>query len=74
MRKGILIVAVLALFAGTASAAILWDNGIVPNGVNGRAISPPAFPDIRVADDFTVPAGETWWIDDAHFNVIEDGG
>ena len=64
----------LSLFAGTASAAVLWDNGIVPNGVNGRAISPPAFPAIRVADDFTVPRGETWWIDDAHFNVIEDGG
>ena len=21
-----------------------WDNGIVPNGVNARAISPPTFP------------------------------
>ncbi len=26
----------------------LWDNGLIPNGVNGRALSPPAFPDIRV--------------------------
>ena len=74
MRKGVLIVAVLALFAGTANAAILWDNGIVPNGVNGRAISPPGFPAIRVADDFVIPDGDTWWIEDAHFNVIEDAG
>ena len=87
MRKGILIVALLALFAGTANAGILfdnsqnggenvvlWDNDIVPNGFSGRAISPPSFPDIRVADDFTVPPGDTWWIKDAHFNIIEDAG
>lgn len=87
MRKGILIVAVLALFVGTANAGILWDNNqnasanevlwdndIVPNGFSGRAISPPLFPDIRVADDFIVPDGETWWIKDAHFNIIEDAG
>ncbi len=68
------ILVVLALFAGTANAVVLWDNNIVPNGTNGRAISPPAFPAIRVADDFIVPGGDTWWIENAHFNVIEDGG
>ena len=45
MRKSIALVGVLALFAGSANADLLWDNGMVPNGVNGRAISPPSFPD-----------------------------
>jgi hypothetical protein len=72
MRKGIAIVAVLALFAGSASAGVLWDNNIVPNGVNGRAISPPSFPNIRVADDVTFR--ESVQIQDFHANVIEDGG
>jgi hypothetical protein len=72
MRKGIVLVAVLALFAGSVSADTLWDNGIVPNGVNGRAISPPSFPDIRVVDDASFRGGVT--IQDFHANVIEDGG
>jgi hypothetical protein len=64
-------VAVLIL-VGRAGAGVLWDNNIVTNGVNGRAISPPSFPDIRVVDDFVVPAGERWQIRDLHLNVIED--
>jgi hypothetical protein len=72
MRKGIALVAVLALFAGSVSADTLWDNGIVPNGVNGRAISPPAFPNIRVVDDATFSGGVN--IQDFHANVIQDGG
>jgi hypothetical protein len=48
-----------------------WDNGIVPNGVNGRAISPPSFPDIRVVEDVIVEApGCT--IVSFHANIIED--
>ena len=72
MRKGILIVAVLALFAGSASAGVLWDNNIVPNGTNGRALSPPGFPDIRVADDAVFESSVQ--ILDFHANIIEDGG
>ena len=50
----------------------LWDNDLIPDGVNGRAISPPGFPDIRVVDDFVIPNGEQWIIQDFHFNAIED--
>ena len=52
----------------------LWDNDLVPDGVNGRAISPPVFPDIRVVDQFVIPAGENWVIEDFHTNIIEDDG
>ena len=52
---------------------LCWDNGIVPDGSNwARAISPPAYPDIRVADDFTIPEGETWTMLDVRFHVLED--
>jgi hypothetical protein len=56
------------------SGEVLWDNDLTPNGVNGRAISPPSFPNIRVVDDFVVPTGLVWRIEDFHFNVIEDAG
>ncbi len=72
MRNLYSILVVAVLFAGSASADVLWDNGIVPNGVNGRAISPPAFPDIRVADDVTFLTEVT--INDFHANVLEDDG
>jgi hypothetical protein len=49
-----------------------WDNGIVPNGVNGRALSPPAFPNIRVVDDIVTDDG--CFLENFHANVIEDGG
>ena len=74
MRKSIAIVVVLALFAGSANAALLWDNGMTPNGFSGRAISPPNFPDIRVADDFTIAADGGFTIEDFHANVIQDAG
>ncbi len=63
---------VAVLFSDSAGAAVLWDNGIVPSGVNGRAISPPAFPDIRLAEDVTF--GSAVRVSDFHANVIEDGG
>ena len=72
MGRILTIALVVALFASGASADTLWNNGLLPNGVSARGISPPAFPAVRVADDFVVPDGETWLIDDAHFNVIED--
>ena len=62
----------VAFFAGTASAQLLWDNNIEPDGFSGRAVSPPNFPDIRVADDFVVPQGLRWVIRDAHFDLVED--
>jgi hypothetical protein len=62
----------LAITAGQVSADLLWDNGSRDEW-NGRAISPPAFPDIRVVDDFIVPA-PGWHIDEMHFRVVEDMG
>ena len=52
---------------------ILWDNNSLSNGVMARAISPPSFPDIRVADDFVVPK-DGWVIRSFHLSIIEDGG
>jgi hypothetical protein len=58
--------------AGGANAPVAWDNNLVTNGVNGRAISPPSFPNIRVVDDFVVLAGERWYIRDLKMDIIED--
>ncbi len=72
MRSYSILVAV-ALFASGTGADVLWDNGLVPNGIRGgRGISPPAFPNIRVADDVTFVGGVT--INDFHANITEDGG
>jgi hypothetical protein len=51
---------------------LLWDNNLEPDGVNGRALSPPLFPDIRVVDDFVVPLDKTWVIDSVYVDVTED--
>ncbi len=72
MRKTHSILVVVALFASGAGADVLWDNGSIDRR-NGRAISPPAFPDIRVVDDFFVPAAG-WRIEELHFGILEDGG
>ena len=63
--------AAVTLIAGTSMAGgnICWDNDIVPNGVNGRATSPPGFPDIRVAGDFSVDGA----VNDLHFCNVDDG-
>jgi hypothetical protein len=47
-----------------------WDNNIVTNGVNGRALSPPSFPLIRVADDFDFDAGCV--VSELDADIIED--
>ena len=72
MRNLCVILIVAVLFASGASADILWDNGLAPNGMNARAISPPGFPDIRVADDVRFLTEVT--INDFHANVMEDRG
>ena len=62
----------LALTSNATAGNVLWDPPIVANGFNGRAVSPPGFPDIRVADDFTI-GGDTS-VSGAHFGMIEDAG
>jgi hypothetical protein len=49
---------------------VIWDNNLVTNGFNGRALSPPAFPNIRVMDDFQLPAALT--LTGIQASVIED--
>ena len=51
----------------------VWDNDIVANGFSGRAISPPNFPDIRVADDFVIPEGGCT-VRSVQVFVLEDAG
>ena len=75
MRNRLSILIVVALFASDASAGdtLWWDNGLVPNGFSGRALSPPSFPDIRVADD-VIALRDDLPINGFHANVLEDAG
>lgn len=50
----------------------LWDNNSLTNGSGVRAISPPAFPNIRVADDFVVPEGKVWSIEQVIYHGVVD--
>lgn len=72
--RGILTVLLCATALGSirAGADLLWDNNIQFNEFSGRATSPPAFPNIRVADDF-LPAS-AWVINEARFRASEDAG
>lgn len=55
-----------------ARADLLWDNNVIPDpGGAARAISPPAFPAIRVAEDIVVRA-PGWVIDGYQYGGIED--
>lgn len=73
MRSLIIGMSALALTSGAlAGGGDLWDNNMEPDGFNGRALSPPNFPDIRVADDFVVSDPAGWRISDFHVTVIED--
>ena len=69
-------VAVLPWLATAVCSAVdgelLWDNGITA-ARNAHAISPPAFPNIRQADDFVIE-DEAWLVTDVAFQVLEDGG
>jgi len=69
MRKHIAILVLFASCTGAVRADYLWDNGLTPNGFNGRAISPPSF-EIRVADDFALRTD--FHISNFRANVIED--
>jgi hypothetical protein len=51
----------------------LWDNGLIYHWNAGRAISPPNFPNIRVADDFFVEDSD-WRIHTVSATTIEDSG
>ena len=67
-------VVTVAVVNDVSAADLLWDNDIECNGFNGRAISPPTFPDIRVADDFTIEDGDRWIVQGLRVHVLEDGG
>lgn len=51
---------------------MLWDNQLITNGVMARAVSPPAFPNIRVVDDIFVTPGTQWHIESLKADLIED--
>ena len=76
IRRGelLLFMAFVALAVRTSPARAgggpLWDNELTPNGVNGRGLSPPSFPDIRVVDDVLTEGA--WTIEVLRANVIED--
>lgn len=75
-RRVMSALAAVSLTLPAAGAELLWNNGLEHNrdecGLgSGRAISPPSFPDIRVADDFVVPDGG-WLIEQISGLVIED--
>ena len=74
MRSIVTALTAMALTSGAFAGGgeCLWDNNIVSDGVNGRALSPPGFPDIRVADDFVVRDANGWAVSDFHAAVIED--
>ncbi|WP_146153848.1 hypothetical protein [Photobacterium sanctipauli] len=53
-------------------AALIWDNNLTPDGFNGRATSPPVFPNIRTTDDVTFTQAVT--INEFHFTTVDDNG
>jgi hypothetical protein len=61
----------LLLLSWNASAELLWDNNLETNGVRGRAVSPPGFPNIRVVDDIVVPE-PGWHITGFNYQLLED--
>jgi len=73
-KTRVIAILIAAIFSSSAGADVLWDNNLTPDGFSGRALSPPNFPDIRVADDFVVPEGEEWTIGGFHAGIIEDSG
>ena len=73
MRRLIGLAVVLAVATSDAVGQhLLWDNNIKTNGRSGRPISPPMFPNWRVADDFVVRNGSFWWIARVFYSAIED--
>lgn len=70
-RNTVFLVLAAVVLVSPAAAEVLWDNGLIFGG-RARAISPPAFPDIRVVDDIVVPDGPGWRIEGFHAGIIED--
>jgi hypothetical protein len=62
-----------AATARSADDELLWDNGLIYPCNCGRAISPPSWPNIRVADDFQV-RDDAWLLRRVETTVIEDTG
>lgn len=61
----------LACAGISVQARVLWDNNLMTNGINGRAVSPPAFPNIRVVDDIRV-GDPGWRVEIVRTYVLED--
>ena len=77
MRHFVTALIALALTSGTFCGEddCLWDNDLIPDGWNGRGVSPPQFPDTRVADNFVIPARDKAWVlRGFHATVIEMEG
>ena len=76
MTRTTVVTILLTCALGTVFAGedeMLWDNGLIYTHNGGRAISPPVFPDIRVADDIVVrDAG--WVITTLTVTTLEDAG
>lgn len=70
MCKYIAFPVLFASFTFAVRAEYLWDNGLTPNGFSARALSPPIFVDIRVADDFALRT--SFHISNFRANVLED--
>lgn len=62
---------VFALASTASAGGLVWDNNIQTDGGNARALSPPAFPNIRVADDILVPE-TAWLVSGFRMSGIED--
>ncbi len=69
-RTSFLLVCVL-LVTGVR-ADLLWDNNLETDGIRGRAVSPPGFPNIRVVDDIVVPTGNPWIVTGFNYQLLED--
>ena len=63
-------IAVLAIAGTVVAGTPYWDNDINANNFNGRAVSPPGFPAIRVVDNFTATENTKFIRMDAA--IIED--
>lgn len=72
MSRNLRLSSVVLMFAVGARGDLLWDNNIMSNGAGGRAVSPPAFPDIRVVDDFIIEDEGGWGLESFQYGVIVD--
>lgn len=66
------LLAALSCMGIPARADLLWDNNLETDGVSGRPVSPPAFPNYRNVDDIVVPEGQEWHITGFNYQLLED--